>query len=466
MTRSRSTVAILLVCLTVLIAGCSGFATDDSASGDEPEPDETGDLEVVNNEATEEDDQTGESSDETAADDTSAGENADDDASTPVDDEESDAMTDTDDTDAASNDEESTQTDSTEADSAIDSSEDSSNEESDTETAAEANETEEASADGVTAADESDDNDDQAASDGTETANEEDNALTDETDEDQTDETSDTDDTDSEMYQFETTVEVVDDDGESVEGHTVSVWPAGAPDNAEEYTTDENGAVVLEAQSSDPSDTIQMIVQVDDEERTIPLDEAERTETFTVDDGPETHTLTVHAEDVVTGEPANDAYHLLQQDGETIGEEQHGETATFEGLEDGEYELSVYEASADWAYETTIVIDGDDVEHIAEIDRMYVYWVTIEATLINAAGDPVEGEHVTFNGHEIPTDENGIATYDRQFHYAEDTEVTVEYGDESETFTFDYETAETETVTFETETDEGNDAPASLVIAS
>ncbi|WP_122089293.1 hypothetical protein [Halalkalicoccus subterraneus] len=298
-----------------------------------------------------------------------------------------------------------------------------------------------------------DTDDSDAGEDGSDGTDETDgNDTTDDGDEDvRSDEGSGDDGT--EMHSLQTTIEVVDEDGNPIEGETITAWAVGATDTADEYTTDEDGRVVLEGQSSDPTDVIEMIVQVGDEERSVFLEEGESTETVTVS-GDETHTLTVYAEDVVTGEPATDATYRLQQDNETIGEDRSGEMATFEGLEDGEYELLVYQTGGDWGYSETIAIDGDDLEHTVEVDRFHVYWATVEATVVDGSGDPVEGETVTFNGQATPTDENGTALYDRQFHYAEETEVTVEYDDRSETFVFDNETTATQSVTFETGTED------------
>lgn len=453
MRHSRRTLTIILVCLTVLLAGCAGWGTDGPADGDDdPAPEATDDLEDADDAADEQDDEQTEAGvagdeDEAGTDDPPDDSDDADEADTGADDETSETPTD----------EDVTESDTDETESSTDDGNDESEEASSDEDDDDADGTDEASD-----ADESDTDDtaDESDTDGGEASDGDEG----DTETDGGESSNDGEDNGTEMYPFLTTIEVVDGDGEPVEGETVAVWPAGAPGTVGEHTTDESGEVVLEGQSSNPSDVIEMVVQVGDEERTVYFDTNDHTETFVVG-ADETHTLTVYAEDAVTGEPAGDAYYLLQQDNETIGEEQSGEMATFDGLEDGEYDLSVYDATADWTYQSTITIDGDDVEYTAEVDRMHVYWATVEATVVDETGDPVEGELVTFNGQDAPTDEDGVAIYDREFHYADETEVTVAYEGESETFVFDNETTATETVTFETETNDSDDEQAMLALA-
>lgn len=175
-------------------------------------------------------------------------------------------------------------------------------------------------------------------------------------------------------------------------------------------------------------------------------------------------TLTVQTADVVTGAPVDADVIVLKHDGETI-EETSGESATFDGLDDGEYELEVHQAQDDWWYSATLTIDGEDTTHVAEIDQDHTYWAGVEATVVDEDGDPVEGETVTFNGNEKRTDTDGTASHEIESSYTDEQEIVVEYDGQSETFTFDWNSwdGEQESVTFETE-DPGT-GEAALVLA-
>lgn len=398
--RRRQTFAVLAIALTMLLAGCAGWGTDGPAEGaDDPEPDETGDLEDVDNEAANEQQDTSE--DERDADAAPGNDSA-------------DRETDTTDTDT------DTGTDAPDA-----------NDESADE--AEGDDTDDADDRAIDEGDQAetspqDDGADETGEEGETSVNDTDGNQQDSGDGEHppTNETGDEDgDADDEMYRFETTIQVVDGDGQPIEGESVRAWPAGAPDNVEEYVTDENGQVVLEGGSSDPSDTIMMIVEVAGEERTVHLDQDEHTETFTVEDGSETSGLTVHVIDGTGDEGALDAE-------VTITHIETGETATattddgavrFDGLEPGEYRVDA-DAGEDWYVFEGVTDQSVDVpdndEHTLELyPEPETHTLTVEVRDATT-GDPIEGADVSGVGGVHPdgsdmmfsaeTDSDGTAT--------------------------------------------------------
>ncbi|MFC6906292.1 hypothetical protein [Halalkalicoccus tibetensis] len=177
-------------------------------------------------------------------------------------------------------------------------------------------------------------------------------------------------------------------------------------------------------------------------------------------------TLTVETADVVTDEPVDADVISLAQDGETV-DEASGESATFEGLADGEYDLELHDSFGDWAYGDTITIDGEDATHVAEIDQGHTYWPGVEVTIVDGDGEPVEGEMVTIDGEEFVTGPDGTVEEEIESSYTDEREFVVEYGEQSETVETDWETwdGEPETVTFETE-DGDADGDAALAIAA
>ncbi|WP_162993831.1 hypothetical protein [Halalkalicoccus subterraneus] len=192
-------------------------------------------------------------------------------------------------------------------------------------------------------------------------------------------------------------------------------------------------------------------------------DESNETDENESNDGGGT-TLTVQTADVVTGDPVNADVIVLKYGGETIAETS-GESATFDGLDDGEYELEVHQAQDDWWYSATLTIDGEDTTHVAEIDQDHIYWPGVEATVVDGDGDPVEGETVTFNGNAKQTDAEGTASHEIESSYTDEREIVVEYDGRSETFVFDWNSwdGEQESVTFET--DGAGDEEAALALA-
>lgn len=187
------------------------------------------------------------------------------------------------------------------------------------------------------------------------------------------------------------------------------------------------------------------------------------------DDG---STLTVEATDVVTGEPVDADLITLEQDGETV-EEASGESATFAGLEDGEYDLELHDSFGDWAYGDTITIDGEDATHVAEIDQGHTYWPGVEVTIVDGDGEPVEGETVLINGEEFVTGPDGTAEEEIESSYTDEREFVVEYGEQGETVQVDWESWDNglETVTFETNSEDaddenGDDENAALTITA
>lgn len=392
MRLSRRTLPIILVCLTVLLAGCAGWGTDGPADDDgDPAPDEADDLEEADDDATDEGDEQSEAG--------VAGDEGEEDADDTTEDDE--ASTD----DEASGDDadgtESPTSDDGDADS-DDASDD--DDQSDT--------------DGDSS-DESDDANDDAASNGDE-----------DTEVDDDESSNDGEDTETEMYQFLTTIEVVDEDGEPVEGETVTAWSAGASDTSEEYTTDGNGEVVLEGSSSDPSDVIQMIVQVDDEERTVHLDANEHTETFTVS-AEDTHTLTVYAGEAVPVEGA-DITLERHSDGATTDRTTDENGTVDYTVIDGEYTVTGEDPNGETG-SADVTIDGEDDEVLLETlspPMPEVYDVSM--TVVDAdSGEPIEDARLEGAGNwhpltgdqfvQVTTDPDGTGTADAyEGHYSAD----------------------------------------------
>lgn len=180
-------------------------------------------------------------------------------------------------------------------------------------------------------------------------------------------------------------------------------------------------------------------------------------------------TLTVETADVVTDDPVDADVIAIERGGETVGEAS-GTSATFDGLEDGEYDLVIYDDLGDWTYGDTITIDGEDLTHVAEIDQEHTYWPGVEVTVVDGDGEPVEGETVTINGEEFVTGPDGTTSDEIESSYTDEREFVVEYGEQSETVEVDWESwnGEPETVTFELQNGgESDDAEtAALMIAA
>ena len=87
------------------------------------------------------------------------------------------------------------------------------------------------------------------------------------------DDTEEADDDRAEFYLFELTFQVVDEDGNPVEGELVERRPGGhiGHDWIEVGTTDENGEIVLTAASSFPDDEVMVDVRVRDQTTTVSI---------------------------------------------------------------------------------------------------------------------------------------------------------------------------------------------------
>ncbi len=82
--------------------------------------------------------------------------------------------------------------------------------------------------------------------------------------------------TDDGSYTYSTTVEVVDGDGDPVEGVPVQFNPVGAEER--EYTTDEDGEVTVAFDHPEPDDTVEYVLAVGEGERIVEVERGEQTE--------------------------------------------------------------------------------------------------------------------------------------------------------------------------------------------
>ena len=122
---------------------------------------------------------------------------------------------------------------------------------------------------------------------------------------------------DPEMYEYELTVEVVED-GEPVEGEPVRIAVHG--EEFEEYETDEDGEVRISFENSSPDDAVEHDVQVRNETRYVHVEQGEQRETFDVTETLDTATGKVIVEDE-NGEPVEDKAVILTPPGTVEPEE-------------------------------------------------------------------------------------------------------------------------------------------------
>lgn len=395
----RRSLAVALVCLTIILAGCTGWGTDGPVDEDDPEPDEAGALEDAQDDTNDDAD-----SDEEDADDAAE-------------------VDDNDDSDGSSGDDS--------ADPAV--SEDDTSSESDDNAAEDADDS-----DGGNAG-ESDDSDSGSTDDTS------DGDSSDDADESEDSSEGSDDGTESDADESESDASDVDESDETNDG-------PGADES-----NDENG------DESDENDTGDETDESDDAESGDNGDNGDNGDDSSNndengDDENETHSLTVDPVDIVTGEDVA-AHYVLEQDGETVDRiEESGLSSQgqFEGLEDGEYELVVYEEYGDWGYDGTVVIDGSDEFIQPEIDQNHIYWASVLAHVEDADGEPIENETVEFTmgdrGTTLETDENGEALYDPEVSYIEEVDVAIEVDGQTETVQYDWESYnpsdDPETVTF------------------
>jgi gliding motility-associated-like protein len=228
------------------------------------------------------------------------------------------------------------------------------------------------------------------------------------------------------------TITVVDENGDPIEGATVTI-------NGEEYVTDENGQVTLELPNGEYDYTV-TIDGYDDFTGTITVGGEDVDETVTMTT--ETHTVTITVVDE-NGDPIAGA--TITINGETYTTDENGQV-TLE-LPNGEYDYTVtidgYED-----FTGTITVDGENVD---ETITMITETHTITITVLDENGDPIEGAIVTIDGEEYVTDENGQVTLELpngEYDYT----VTIDgYDDFTGTITVGGEDMD-ETITMTTET--------------
>lgn len=233
-------------------------------------------------------------------------------------------------------------------------------------------------------------------------------------------------------------------------------------DESDEEDPEGEEANDTENDTADDSDDVPDESEVDDEQDDSNDGNDESNENNGDDATDEDGTaLTVETADVVTGSPVSADVISLEQGGETI-DEASGESATFDGLNDGEYELELQDSFGDWAYSDTITIDGEDATYVAEIDQGHTYWPRVVATVVDEDGDPIEGEAVTFNDNAQETDDDGTASHEIESSYTDEQEIVVEYDGQSETFAFDWESWDGghESITFEAGSGESGEGVA------
>lgn len=86
------------------------------------------------------------------------------------------------------------------------------------------------------------------------------------------------------MYEYALTVEVVDQDGEPVEGETVEIGtPPGTDTNLEDYETGNDGIVRISFYNSADDDAVKHEIHVGDETRYVHVQMSDQTETFVVE---------------------------------------------------------------------------------------------------------------------------------------------------------------------------------------
>lgn len=374
----RNAFMVVLVCLSVLLAGCAGWGTDGPT--DETVADDGADLEEA-------DDSTdGQSGDSNGTE--SEAENVDGDTGLPKDTGTDDTRNDANDARNATDDESGDEPDAGAADGG---SVESANESVD-------------DGDGI-AEDASGSGDDVDDNDANGNADDSDGA-----------------DTDGGDATHTLAVTVQDEDGEPIEGIGVAAIDDGG-DVADDGTTDTDGFVELElrdgtyrlafdAEGYEDPDGSEVVVDGADAERTIEL--------RSVDDGSSTHALSVSLIDAGTGEALDGEVTARAAGGETRTVTTEDGTATFE-VTAGEYHLG---ADVDGYHE----FHAD--EHSIEVTNETSYDLelhpeppihTLETTVVDAeTGAPVEGARIEGIGGVHPagfdmtfdgtTDEEGRAT--------------------------------------------------------
>lgn len=219
---------------------------------------------------------------------------------------------------------------------------------------------------------------------------------------------------DTSMYLYSATVQVVDEDGNPIPNELVEIGTPG--EGLNEYTTNEDGVVVIRFENSAPGDAVEQEVQVRGESHYIHVERGLQTERITVgDEERETHELTVHAGEQVGVEGVDVT--IERWDGATTTKttDEDG-TATFD-VYAGAYTVTGVDPRGE---EQSVDVTVPDQQEVLLDSMAYPAPDEVETTLtvVDQNGDPVEGVTVeamtSIPPHYAdvyiqsePTDENG-----------------------------------------------------------
>lgn len=215
------------------------------------------------------------------------------------------------------------------------------------------------------------------------------------------------DDDGGEMVEFETTIRVVDQNGDPVEGELVESRRLAENEWSELGTTDENGEVVLTGQSSDPSDAMMFDVRVRDTVVPVSLDNTDSTETIEIGtddsspDEPESVAAQIesriHSEvneyreenDLDPLEQSDDLAAVAREHSADMAEQDYFSHTSPDGNGPGDRLEAAGIDCSGWAenlaYETDSEFSADDAQSVA--DSIVQGWIDSDGHRQNLLGD-------------------------------------------------------------------------------